>query len=93
MSASTLKVVVAWSERRNLCSLVRDALREMVPEGELLALGDDATVVHTSETAAALRDRLRDRVLDGDHVFVAEFETWSGHGAGIDAVWLLARGH
>jgi hypothetical protein len=90
---ATLKVVVAWSERRNLCGIVRDALREVVTEGEMLPLGDDATIVHTGEPSAALRDRLREDLADGDHVFVAEFETWSAHGAAIDAVWLLARGH
>ena len=93
MSDPTLKLVVAWSDRRNLCSLVRDALAEIVPEGELRALGDDASVVHTSETAAAIRDRLRERLSEGDHVFVAEFEAWSGHGPSLDAGWLLARGH
>ncbi|HEY5625690.1 MAG TPA: hypothetical protein VIT93_04305 [Dehalococcoidia bacterium] len=93
MSDPTLKLVVAWSDSRNLCSLVRDALHEIVPEDEMRALGDDATVVHTAEAASAIRDRLRDRLLSGDHVFVAEFETWSGHGPALDARWLVARGH
>ena len=93
MSAPTLKLVVAWSDRRNLCSLVRDALREIAPEDEVRALGDDATVVHTGEPASAVRDHLRERLSEGDHVFVAEFETWSGHGPALDSHWLLARGH
>ena len=93
MSDPTLKLVLAWSDSRNLCSLVRDALREIVPEDEIRTLGDDASVVHTSETASVIRDRLRDRLSAGDHVFVAEFETWSGHGPTLDAHWLLARGH
>ena len=93
MSDPTLKLVVAWSDRRNLCSLVRDALSEIVPEEEIRTLGDDASVVHTSETPSVIRDRLRDRLSAGDDVFVAEFETWSGHGPTLDAHWLLARGH
>ena len=93
MSDPTLKLVVAWSDSRNLCSLVRDALREIVPEDEMRALGDDASVVHTDQPSAAIRDRVRDRLSAGDHVFVAEFETWSGHGPTLDPGWLLARGH
>ena len=93
MNDPTLKLVVAWSDRRNLCSLVRDALREIVPEDEMRTLGDDASVVHTAEPASAIRDRLRERLSGGDHVFVAEFETWSGHGPALDSHWLLARGH
>ncbi len=93
MSDATLKLVVAWSDRRNLCSLVRDALLETVQEDELRALGDDTTVVHSAETAAVIRDRLRERLADGEHVLVAEFETWSGHGPALDTRWMLARGH
>ncbi|MCI0783522.1 MAG: hypothetical protein J4N77_04275 [Chloroflexi bacterium] len=93
MSDPTLKLVVAWSDSRNLCSLVRDALLEIVPQEEIRTLGDDASVVHTAEPAAAIRDRLRERLSAGDHVFVAEFEVWSGHGPTLDSHWLLARGH
>lgn len=93
MSDPTLKLVVAWSDSRNLCSLVRDALLEIVPQEEMRTLGDDASVVHTSQTASAIRDRLRERLTAGDHIFVADFETWSGHGTTLDSPWLLARGH
>ncbi len=93
MSDPTLKLVVAWSDSRNLCSLVRDALREIVPQDEMRTLGDDASVVHTAETASGIRDHLRERLSAGDHVFVAEFETWSGHGPALDSHWLIARGH
>lgn len=93
MSDATLKLVVAWSERRNLCSLVRDVLSDVVPEGEQMPLGDDATVVYTAESTAELRDRLRDRLETGDHVLVTEFEVWSSYGDAVDAHWLLARGH
>ncbi len=93
MSDPTLKLVVAWSDSRNLCSLVRDALLEIVPQEEMRALGDDASVVHTDQPAAAIRDRLRGVLSAGDHVIVAEFEVWSGHGPTLDSRWLLARGH
>ena len=93
MSDPTLKLVVAWSDSRNLCSLVRDALLEIVPQEEMRTLGDDASVVHTCQPASAIRDRLRGRLSAGDHVLVTEFEVWSGHGSTLDSHWLLARGH
>ncbi len=93
MSDPTLKLVVAWSDRRNLCSIVRDALLEFVPQDEMRTLGDDASVVHTDQPASAIRDRLRELLSTGDHVIVAEFEVWSGHGPTLDSHWLLARGH
>jgi hypothetical protein len=90
---SALRIVVAWSDRRNLCSLVADQLRSMAGESETRAFGEEAYVVHTALSAAELRDRLRHLLLEGDSLFVADFEVWSGHGAGVDAKWLLSRGH
>ena len=48
MSDPTLKLVVAWSDSRNLCSLVRDALLEIVSQEEIRTLGDDASIVRTA---------------------------------------------
>ena len=89
----TLKTVVAWSGRRNLCTLIGDALDEIAGPEEVRKLGDDAYVVHTALTTAELRDRLREMLAGGEGVFVAEFEVWSGHGEALDSRWLLARGH
>lgn len=89
----TLKAVVAWSARRNLCTLVGDELDAIAGAGEVRRLGDDAYVVHTALTTADLRDRLREALGTSEGVFVAEFEVWSGHGEALDAKWLLARGH
>ncbi|HVP04359.1 MAG TPA: hypothetical protein VMT90_01660 [Dehalococcoidia bacterium] len=88
-----LRVVVGWSERRNLCALIGDALEAIAGAGEVRKLGDDAYVIHTPLSTAALRDWLRELLDEGENVFVAEFEIWSSHGAGVDAKWLLARGH
>ena len=88
----TLKCVIAWSDRRNLCSIIADELAA-VSGGELRRLGDDAHVVWTATSASDLRDRLRPLISDDEGLFVAEFETWSGHGKALDAVWLLAHGH
>lgn len=90
---STLKVVVAWSERRNLCTLIGDALESIAGAGDVRKLSDEAYVVHTALTTAELRDRLREILGDSEGVLVAEFEVWSGHGKALDAKWLLARGH
>jgi hypothetical protein len=91
--APTLKVIVAWSDRRNLCSTVRDAVLELAGEQDIRRFGEDAIIIYTPLNAADLRDRLRQRVAENEGLFVAEFETWSGHGASVDAGWLLARGH
>ena len=89
----TLKVVLAWSDRRNLCSIIGDGLRSLAPGDEVRPLGEDAHVVHTALTTSDLRDRLQSLVQADEGLFVAEFETWSAHGAAVDSRWLLARGH
>ena len=88
-----LRVVVAWSARRNLCSIISDALAELAGAEEVRPLGEESFVVNTSLAAAELRDHLRSRLAQGDAVFVADFEVWSAHGANVDATWLLRRGH
>jgi len=93
MSGPTLKIVVAWSERRNLCSMVLDALREIVPESELRRAGDDAIIVHTAEESETMRNHLSGLVTDDEGLLVGEFEKWSGYGTALDSKWLLARGH
>jgi hypothetical protein len=88
-----VRCVIAWSDRRNLCSIVGDELRSMVPEAELRGIGDDAYLVHTALSADELRNRLR-RTLDVDEgLLVIDFERWSGYGEALDGRWLLARGH
>jgi hypothetical protein len=89
----TLKCIIAWSDRRNLCTVVRDRLTEMVPDSDILPAGDDATIALTALTADQLRDALRDAIEPDEGLLVVEFETWSGYGQGVDSRWLLARGH
>ena len=92
-SLPSLKLVVAWSDRRNLCTIVESALTEFAGETEVRRLSDEVYVVHAALTAAELRDHVRGLLDDGDAVFVAEFEVWSGYGQALDSRWLLARGH
>lgn len=89
----TLKVVVAWSDRRNLCTLVCDALEALAGAAEVRKLNDEAYLVHTAQTTAELRDQLKRLLAESESIFVAEFEVWSGQGDALDARWLLARGH
>lgn len=75
-----LRCVIAWSDRRNLCSIIGDQLREIAPEGEVQRMGDDAHVVNTALTADELRDRLRGHIDEDEGVLVIDFEVWSGMG-------------
>jgi hypothetical protein len=88
-----LRCVIAWSHGRNLCSIVSDQLRVIVPEDEFRCLGDDAFLVHTPLSAEELRNRLRRPLANEEALIVIDFEKWSGYGGALDARWLLARGH
>jgi hypothetical protein len=88
-----LRCVIAWSDRRNLCSIVGDELQTMMPQGEIKRIGDDAHVVHTARTADELRDRLRTLLTEDEGLLVIDFEKWSAYGKALHAKWLLARGH
>ena len=89
----TLKCVIAWSERRNLCSLVKDAMEANVGAEEVRRLGDDAVVVYTAEEPSEIRDRLKGLLAEDESALVHEFEHWSSHGPGVDTSWLMRRGH
>jgi hypothetical protein len=88
-----LRCVIAWSDRRNLCSIVENELRSIVTDAELRELGDDAYLVHTALSADELRNRLRRTLAVDEGLLVIDFERWSGHGEALDRRWLLARGH
>jgi hypothetical protein len=88
-----LRCVIAWSDRRNLCSTVGDALKELVGDSEIRRLGDEAFVVHTALSADTLRDLLRGKLSEYEGLLVIDFEVWSGYGKAVGATWLLRRGH
>jgi hypothetical protein len=88
-----LRCVIAWSDRRSLCSIVGNELRSIVSDAELRGIGDDAYLVHTVLSADELRNLLRQTLADEEGLLVIDFERWSGHGAALNARWLLARGH
>lgn len=92
-SLAGLRCVAAWSGRRNLCSIVGDELRSIVPEAELRRIGDDAYLVHTALSADELRNRLRPTLAVDEGLLVIDFERWSGYGEALGRRWLLARGH
>jgi len=90
---SSLKCVIAWSDRRNLCSVVFDAVAARTGEGELRRLGDDSFAVYTAASTAEIRDWAAEIIGSDESVLVMEFENWSGSGAEVPRHWLLARGH
>jgi hypothetical protein len=90
---ATLKCVIAWSNRRNLCSIVEDALQERIETGGVLRLSEDALIVHAANDPAEIRDWVHSALEDGESVLVVEFERWSGYGDGVDSRWLMRRGH
>ncbi|MEO6198284.1 MAG: hypothetical protein ABIP58_09315 [Dehalococcoidia bacterium] len=92
-AASTLKCIIAWSPRRNLCTIIAGQLADMVPQTGIRPLGDDAHIVYTPLNAEQLRDALRDQLTPDEALLVTEFEAWSGYGQSLDAKWLLAHGH
>ena len=90
---ASLKCVIAWSDARNLCSLIERELEGIAGAGEVLRLNDEAYVVWSNEAASTIRDHLIPTLERGESLFVSEFEAWSSHGAGVDSTWLLRRGH
>jgi hypothetical protein len=90
---ASLKCVMAWSDRRNLCSLIEDALRARISSDSVLRLNDDALLVHAANEPAEIRDWVRSVLEDAESVLVVEFERWSSYGDGVDSRWLMRRGH
>jgi hypothetical protein len=89
----TLKCVIAWSDRRNLCDTVARALRSVVDAADLRRIGDDAHLVLSTLPADEMRDLLRQQLDADEGLLVIDFEVWSGYGSALDSRWLLARGH
>jgi hypothetical protein len=92
-SGPTLKCVMAWSDRRNLCTIVEDAMRARIPSDSLLRVNDDTLIVDAPNGPAEIRNWVRSALEDSESVLVVEFERWSGYGASVDSDWLMRRGH
>ncbi len=88
-----LKCVIAWSDRRNLCSLVAQALESKIGPEDVRRLGDETLAVYVAAQPSAIRDWAAELLEDGESVLVVEFERWSSNGPGVDGAWLLKRGH
>jgi hypothetical protein len=80
------------------CLLLADAqgaseagllLSKRLDPRDVVAFGDRALLLHTSEEASEIRDWLH----PAGPLLVIEFETWSGRGEAVPRDWLLARGH
>ena len=83
-SEPTLKYVIAWSERRNLCSLVADAIETKVGASDVRRLAFEPSEI---------RDWLSGLLAEDESALVLEFERWSSLGPGVDSAWLMRRGH
>jgi hypothetical protein len=88
-----LMCVIAWSDRRNLCSRIVDLLQGIVGMSDFIRLGDDALVVYAFAAPEEVRDLVGSLLDPDESVLVFEFEKWSGRGPGVDAEWLMRRGH
>jgi hypothetical protein len=89
----SLKCVIAWSERRNLCSLVAGAIEMRVGPEEVRRLGDDSLAVFGAYEPSEIRDWLTGLLAEDESALVLEFECWSSYGPGVDKAWLMQRGH
>jgi len=92
-SEPTLKCVIAWSERRNLCSLVVDAIETKVGTDDVRRLADDALAVFGAYEPSEIRDWLSGLLAEDESALVLEFERWSSLGPGVDSAWLMRCGH
>jgi len=91
-ASPTLKCVLAWSDRRNLCSLVEQALASRVQSDDMLKLGDDSFAVYAPEEPLEIRDWMAEVLTEGETAIVIEFERWSSLGL-LDTAWLMRHGH
>lgn len=89
----SLKCVTVWSANRPLGDLMAETLRAHVRAKDVRRLYGEVFIVYTDAEAAAIRDWFAQRLQEGESVFVAEFERWSGYGPALDWRWLLFRGH
>ena len=89
----SLKCVIAWSERRNLCSLVADAIETRVGADDVRRFADDALAVFGAYEPSEIRDWLSGLLAEDESALVLVVERWSSLGPGVDSAWLMLRGH
>lgn len=89
----SLKIVSGWSPHRSLRERLELALLERIRADDLRYLHGRVFLVYTDDPPAAIRDWLIPALLEGESVFVAEFERWSAYGPSVDRKWLGFRGH
>ncbi|MBM2826834.1 MAG: hypothetical protein HW403_898 [Dehalococcoidia bacterium] len=89
----TLKLIMLRSGNPDMKENVRTALETQVSSQHIQGIFGDGILVFTEADPSTIRDWLKPSLSDQDHLFVAEFEHWSGYGAEIDKEWLAWRGH
>jgi hypothetical protein len=89
-----LKLVTAWSPRREIGDEIERTLRAKVRPEDVRRLWNSTFVVYTAASHAEIRDWLAASLHEDEGVFVATFEQWSAYGGGaVPRTWLLRRGH
>src|SRR5438309_7260690 len=89
----TLKCVIAWSERRNLCALVADAIETRVGADDVRRLADDALAVFGAYEPSEIRDWLGGLLAEDESALGLEPEPWSTLGRRVDSARLTRRRH
>jgi len=88
--APALLLVVALAAASSVP--IEAVLRDHVGADALRPAGDAGFIICADAGASSVRDWLARGGLRQD-AFVVEFERWSALGDGVDAAWLLRRGH
>ena len=89
----SLKLLTIDPSSPDSLAAVRRILVERLGESEVRKLFSHGLIVNSELEPSALRD-LAARALGADQeALVVEFERWSARGDGVDATWLMRRGH
>ena len=88
-----LRLVSGWSPSRSLDCAIEALLSGLAEPNDVRRLQDSVFVVFSATEPEEIRSAIAGELLDGESVFVVEFERWSSHGPAADRTWLLRRGH
>ena len=89
----SLKLLTIDPASPDSLAAVRRVLVERVGESEVQKLFSHGLIVNTTLGPSDLRDLVASALGDDQEALVVEFERWSARGSGVDAAWLMRRGH
>jgi hypothetical protein len=91
--APTLKLLTIDPSSPDSLAAVHRILTGSVRESEVQKLFTHGLIVNTDMDPSGVRDLVARALGDDQQALVVEFERWSARGSGVDASWLLRRGH